>query len=411
MTPLVPSPAPDPSHAFRALSARLAARRAASLGVRLWLVSAVLVACVGAFTYWQVRVPLDGVVRHAGTATGTLRLALVLAACALGGGVLAAAGQVRLTAAPPGPEWLALPLAPVHVERHLAREACLPALAVAVPAGAAWLAGFGLLRLPWLALLAVAFPIAWWLVARAACWVALRAASPATGPARRLPAAWRAIVSARRATRVRGMAPARFRKESRGRALARLDRIVSLRAGSPRARLGFALLFLGLSVAAWGFPGRDPLETRAQAFAAFMLACTGLGAWAAWRAAGDPPAAVRPLPLSLADAWRARAVPMLLAIGVVLALQAIVAAPLPALARLGLVVTWLLPALLITLIGLHLGLSLPAAPAAAENLYYGWLGVGVVSSLAIPLFGWGVLIGAFVHTTRRVGRWYRPEAG
>jgi hypothetical protein len=411
MTPPAPTPVPDPTHAFRALSARLAARRAASLGVRLWLVSAVLVLCVAAFTYWRVRVPLDGVVHHRGARTGTGMVALVLATCALAGAVLAAARQVTLAAAPPGPEWLALPLPPAHVERHLAREACLPALAVFAPAAAAWLAGVGLLPWPWLVLLAIAFPAAWWLVARSACWVALRAATPAAGPARRLPAAWRALVSARRATRVRALAPARFRGESRWRALARLDRLVSWRAGSPRARLGLALGCLGLSVAAWGFGSRNPLETRAQAFAAFMLACTGLGAWAAWRAAGDPPAAVRSLPLVLADAWRARALPLLVAIGLVLVLQTAVAAPLPVLVRLGLGITWLLPALLVTLLGLHLGLSLPGAPAPAENLYYGWLGVGLVSSLAIPLFGWGVLIGAFVHATRRLGHWYRPEVG
>ncbi len=407
----MPPPVPDPTHAFRALSTRLTARRAASFGVRLWLVMLVLVLCVGAFTYWQVRVPLDGVVRHGGPGAGTRRLSLVLAACVLAGGALAASRQVALAAAPPGPEWLALPLAPAHVERHLAREARLPALAVLVPAAAAWLAGCGLLHVTTLVLLAVAFLPAWALVTRAACWLALRAASPATGPARRLPAAWRALVSARRAPRVRGVPPARFRGERPWRALARLDGAVSLRAGSPRARLGFALLFLGLSVVAWWLGSRDPLETRAQAFAAFVLACTGLGAWSAWRAAGDPPAAVRPLPLTLADAWRARAVPMLLAIGVVLVLQVVVSVSLPPAARLGLVIAWLLPALLITLIGLHLGLSLPGAPVAAENLYYGWLGVGVVSSLAIPLFGWGVLLGAFVHATRRIGRWYRPEAG
>jgi hypothetical protein len=102
---------------------------------------------------------------------------------------------------------------------------------------------------------------------------------------------------------------------------------------------------------------------------------------------------------------------MLLAIGVVLALQAVVAVPLPGLMRVGLVVTWLLPALLVTLIGLHIGLSLPGEPAPAENLYYGWLAVGIVSSLAIPLLGWGVLIGGFVYATRRIGHWYRPEVG
>jgi hypothetical protein len=407
MTP----PATDHTHAFRALSSRLAARRARALGTRLWLVIAVLVLCVGAFTYWQVRVPLDGVVRHAGIWSGAAWLAVVLAAFALAGGVLAASRQVSLAAAPPGPEWLALPLAPEAVEHHLAREARLPALSVWPPAGAAWLAGWGLLPALVLAGLPLAFLLAWWACTRAACYLALRSASAASGPARQLPPAWRALVSARRTPRTARVASARFRAEARWRALARLDRTVSLRPGSPRARLAFAAIFFIVSTLVWLSVGRDPLETRALAFAAFTLACAGLGAWAAWRAAGDPPPAVRPLPLTLADAWRARAVPMLAVIGVALLLQAVCAAPMPPLARIGLMLAWLLPALLLTFIGLHLGLSLSGNPAVAENLYYGWLGVGVVASLAIPLFGWGVLIGAFVHATRRVGRWYTPEAG
>jgi hypothetical protein len=400
---------PDPTPAFRALSARLTARRIASLGVRLWFVLAVLAACVAAFTYWRVRVPLDGVTRHDGPLAATASLALTLAGCALAGGVLAAARQTALAAAPPGPEWLALPVPPAAVERHLGREARLPALAVFVPAAAAWLAGVGLVPVLMLGALALAFPIAWWLVARLACLVAWRRAASATGPARTLPVATRVLVSAPRPARIARVAAARFRSEPAWRALARLDRSVSLRAGSPRARLVLALLALAASIAVWFVSHRHPLETRALSFAGFTLACAGLGAWAAWRAAGDPAAAIRPLPLSLADAWRARALPLFALLTLALLLQAAVALPLPAVARIGLVVTWLVPGLLVTLIGLHLGLSLPGSPVAAENLYYSWLGVGVLSSLAIPLFGWGMLIGAFVFATRRMRRWYTPE--
>ena len=57
-------PDPEIAHAFRALSHRLAARRFAGLGPRLTLVTLVLVLSVSAFTYWRVRVPLDGVVHH-----------------------------------------------------------------------------------------------------------------------------------------------------------------------------------------------------------------------------------------------------------------------------------------------------------------------------------------------------------
>src|SRR5262249_48506341 len=188
---------------------------------------------------------------------------------------------------------------------------------------------------------------------------------------------------------------------------ARPDRAVSGLAGSPRARLAFTFALLVLSVAAW-FLGRDPREQRAQAFAGFSLACALLGAWAAWRAAGDPPTALRPLPLSLADSWRARAFPMFLLLGTVLALHALVPA-VPLAARLGLALSWALPALLVTLLGLHLGLALPGRPTAAENLYYGWLGAGIVASLSIPLYGWAVLLAAFAHATRRLPRWNTPE--
>ncbi|MCE9626792.1 MAG: hypothetical protein K8R56_02615, partial [Candidatus Eisenbacteria bacterium] len=196
---------------------------------------------------------------------------------------------------------------------------------------------------------------------------------------------------------------------SRWRALATRDALVSLRAGSPRARLVAAALALALSVLIWFVLHREPLETRALSFAAFTLACTGLGAWAAWRGAGDPASAVRPLPITLGDAWRARAIPLLLVLASVLVLQMLAAQPLPPLLRVGTALTWAIPAVLVVFIGLHLGLSMPGRPAAAENLYYGWLGVGLVSSLAIPLFGWGMLIGALIFATRRLSRWHTPE--
>ncbi len=408
LTHRMPRPTPDQTHAFRALAGRLVARRVADMGVRLWLVAMVLAACVAAFTYWQVRVPLDGTTRHSGTRGGVQRLGLVLAAFAVAGGAIAASRQAALAADPPGPEWLALPVEPAHVERHLARQARLPALAMLVPAAAAWWSGFGLLPYTWLAGLALGFALAFFTITRLACAVSLRASARASGPARRLPAAWRALVTARRAVRLERIPASPWRTRSRWSALARLDQAVSLRAGSPRARLMFSLAFLALSVAAW-FMGREPLQLRAQAFAAFTIACAGLGAWAAWRAAGDPPSTLRALPLSLGDAWRGRAWPLLGVIGLVLVLHAAIPPALPPLARIGLAVTWALPALLITLLGLHLGLSLAGSPVTAENLYYGWLGAGIVASLAIPLFGWCVLLSAFAQATRRVKRWNTPE--
>ena len=395
--------------AFQALRARLLARRAASMGPRLWLVTLSLAACVGAFTYWQVRVPLDGALRHGGPAAATLRLGVTLALGVLAAGVIAHARQVTLAASPPGPEWLALPVEPARVERHLASEARLPALSTLVPMAAAWIAGFGLLSPLRMFALAAGSAAAFGLVTRVACALALRASRVTHPASRRLPAAWRALVSARRPARTAHVNAPRFRVESRWRALARLDRAVSLRAGSPRARLVLAVLALAVSVAAW-FMGNDPRERRAEAFAGFSIACAALGAWAAWRAAADPPSAVRPLPLALADAWRARALPIFLLLGVTLVVHATVPA-VPWFARVGLALSWTLPALLVPLFGLHLGLSLPGQPHAAENLYYGWLGAGLIASLAIPLFGWAVLIAGFVQASRRMPRWNTPEVG
>jgi hypothetical protein len=280
---------------------------------------------------------------------------------------------------------------------------------VIVPAAAAWGSGFGLLPLAWLLVLALGFAVGFLLVTRVTCMLVLRLSTPASGAARALPAAWRALVFARRPVRAARIAPPRWPPASRWRALSRLDSAVSVRAGSPRARLALAFVFLLLSATAW-FGERDLLERRAIAFMAFSIACTGLGAWAAWRAAGDPPSTLRALPFSLADAWRARAIPLGVAISAVLLLHAVLPpSAVPVFARVGLVLTWALPAILVVLLGLHLGLSLGGSPAVAENLYYGWLVAAVLASIAIPLFGWAVLIAALVQATRRLPRWNTPE--
>jgi hypothetical protein len=397
-----------PPPAFRALERRLLARRASEMGPRLWLVALALAACVAAFTYWQVRVPLDGARRHGGVPAATQRLALTLGAIALAGGALAFWRRSTLAVDPPGPEWLALPVEPAQVGRHLDTEALVPALGTAVPAGAAWLAGWGLLPAGTLVLLAPGFALALAFATWLACALALLAASRAKGAAARLPAAWRALVSVRSPASGPRVSSARFRVESRPGALARLDRAVSLRAGSPRLRLAFASAALATSFAAW-FAASEPFQARALAFAAFALAFTELGAWAAWRAAGDPAPAVRPLPLSLGDSWRARAWPLLLVLIVALVVHALVAAPLPVLARIGLPLAWALPAVLLAHLGLHLGLSLAGRPAAAESLYYAWLVTAVLASITIPLLGWAVLAAAFAQATRRLPRWHAPE--
>src|SRR5262249_60396959 len=104
-----------------------------------------------------------------------------LAAGAPGPAPIAGARQAPPAAHPPGREWLALPLEPRWVARHLARESRLPAATVLVPAAAAWVAGLGLLPLPRLLALALGFALAVELAARAACALALTSAAHAAG--------------------------------------------------------------------------------------------------------------------------------------------------------------------------------------------------------------------------------------
>src|SRR5262249_52001232 len=154
-----------------------------------------------------------------------------------------------------------------------------------------WIAGFGLLPPLTMMALAAGSALAFALVTRAACALALRSPAVTHEASQQLPAAWRVLVSARRPARTARIRTPKFRAESRWRALARLDRAVSLRAGPPRARLVFIVLALVASIVAW-FVGVDPREQRAQAFAGFSIACAMLGVWATWRAAADPPSAV-----------------------------------------------------------------------------------------------------------------------
>ena len=99
--------------------------------------------------------------------------------------------RVALAAAPPGPEWLALPLPPERVARHLDGEAQWPAVAAFIPAIAAIAAGAGLVPAAALPVLAIAFTSAWWLATTAAVAIASRVGVPRAG-ARPLPPATRA---------------------------------------------------------------------------------------------------------------------------------------------------------------------------------------------------------------------------
>ena len=89
-------------------------------------------------------------------------------------------------------------------------------------------------------------------------------------------------------------------------------------------------------------------------------------------------------------------------------LDALLATHMPVIGRVGMVVTWIIPGLAIALLGLHYAITLAPQASAAENLYFGWLGIAVAGSLMVPLMGWGVLIAGLIHSTRRLDLWRRP---
>lgn len=398
----------DSTRAFRLLEQRLRARRFAGLDTRLRALLAILTLLLGAFTFWQVRIPLDQAYHRAGALAALQLEALVLAGIALAAGTLAHWRQSVLVARLPGPEWLALPVHPAVVARHLQHEARVPAVAMAPLAAAAWLAGLD--RLPWLwsALLAVAFMVAWLECTRLGAAVARFAMSRGDAASAALPRVWRLLISGRRQGRTRAVAPARWTRTSTTGAIVALDRVLTLRAAAPRARAGLALFASALASLAW-ISGAEPMLARAQAFVGFAFASCMLGAWAICRVCGDPPDLLRPLPLSVGTLWRARFVQLAAGLAVLALLQSVFAASFPLPARIGQFVSWFVPGLAIATLGLHYAITLHPRANIAENLYYGWLGVALCASLMIPFLGWGVLLAGLVHSSLRLSRWYAPE--
>ncbi|HEY6865984.1 MAG TPA: hypothetical protein VI792_01940, partial [Candidatus Eisenbacteria bacterium] len=144
----VPSSAPA---AFRELERALRRRRVRQLGPALRLEIAAIAVVVAALVGWRVRLPLDAIAHgHAWPGSGPRAaagaLALLLAALVALAAVAAGARHARRlrpgsAAASPLQEWLALPIPPRLLARHLAWEsravvpwALVPALAVVVAA-------------------------------------------------------------------------------------------------------------------------------------------------------------------------------------------------------------------------------------------------------------------------------------
>ncbi|HKQ58482.1 MAG TPA: hypothetical protein VJY35_11495, partial [Candidatus Eisenbacteria bacterium] len=91
-------------HAFRRLEGALLRRRLLQLDPRLRIELAVLGLLIAGFLFWQVRVPLDGMVRARGPLAGVGVLATVAVVLALSSAVLAGIHHARrLRSGPGGP--------------------------------------------------------------------------------------------------------------------------------------------------------------------------------------------------------------------------------------------------------------------------------------------------------------------
>lgn len=401
--------APTPSHAaaFRQLERDLTRRRLQQLDPRMRVELLLLGLLIGAFLFWQVRVPLDGLVRARGPlaaleVVGITWVTLAALGAALAGGTHAR----RLRIGPRGPEWLALPCPPAALARHLAWDSRSRLGWLAVPALGVLMAGAGLMPAWWLVLLGVGFVPLLRLAGEAGCAVAVlwvhRAVAPRPGlhPIERLLA-----VAAPRDTR-RRVAPATWRVRRAAEALIAKDLRLTWRLGPLRRSAALPIAFGLASLLAWSI---EPALRNFAAFALAMLAAATLAEWLIMVAGSDPFAALRVLPVGVMTVWGARIA--LGAAGAVLLVagHALAARELSPRA-LQLFLGWSgLATLTIATLGVNYGVTLFPRFESARWMLGLSLTLAVAASIMLPLSGWIVLLTAVLHSARRLPRWTRLE--
>jgi hypothetical protein len=357
-----------------------------------------------------VRAPFDGLRRAHGplAVVAVIAIAWVILA-ALGASLTAARHQKSLRSASAGPAWLALPLDPRVLARHLEWESRTHALVAAVPACAVLVAAWGLVPWYWLPLLAAVFAVLLVEAARLGCIVGLiasrgveppraradssSAARAARSRARRLPSArwqrmpsWRAMLDATFASRgvTHACGPRRScprcsassaarvavpghgcehpaaRASTRGRVLPR-DGVRGDARGVARGACG--LRSIRRAATAAGRPRRRLVGARRP----------GHGA----------PRPVPAISCSRSDSLPARDTCSCCGIaGATLAIAAL---------------------------GINYGVTLFPRADTAKRMLGLSLGLAVIASLMFPLAGWIVLTTAIVHSSRRLSRWDRLE--
>ena len=403
----------DPLHSrppvFRGLERALTRRRLMQLDPRMRAELALLGMLIAGFLFWQVRVPLDGLVRSRGPSAALGVMAVAWLILAVLGGVLAGSDHARrLRTGPCGPAWLALPLAPADLERHLAWESRSRMGWLAVPALGVLVAGFGIVPAWWLALLAVAFIGLLRLAGTLGCTIAYRAVAGATEPRPGLHPIERVLAVAAPRLARRQVAQATWRTAPGWVALAAKDLLLTLRIGTMRRAAALPIAFGFASLLAWQLSG-EPALRHFTAFALALLAAAALAEWLIVLAGSDPFAALRVLPVGVMTVWGARAVwGVVGALGLVAA-QAVAARELSPHA-LQLFLVWSGAATIaIAALGLNYGVTLfPRADLARRMLGLS-LGLAMAASIMLPLSGWIILLTAVLHSARRLPRWARLE--
>ncbi len=395
--------------AFRRLERRLAQRRLQQLDLKLRVELALLALLIGAFLFWQVRVPLAGVVQRSGPAPAAGWLLVALLVLVAFGALLVArhlAGVLRR--GPDGPEWLAFPILPRDLRAHLDREAGRRVHWVSVPGAGVLAAGIGVLPGTWIGL-----GTAWFLL--------LLAVAPKIGAAvgRRL-ATW-GIAANPRTDRVTALLARPRTRETGSRrraanwmrspgwwALAAKDVRLTFRNSPLSRRAGIAVVLGLLSLAAWRLPWSLPLR-HAVGFALLLLSATSIAEWLVALSGRDPFSLLRSLPVAPWTIWVSRMLWAATA-AVVFGIGFVFLGPTIAPEAQRLYLAWSSGAIAgIAMLGVHYGLTLFPRADIAQRLLMLSLSLAMASSLILPLSGWIVLASGVIHSARRLKVWHRLE--
>lgn len=397
-------PARSLAPAFRRLRRALLRRRLRRLDPVLRVELLLIAALVGAGLAWQARLPLDRLARTSGPAAVAGALALAAVALAALGGLVAAGDHARrLLRAPRGPEWASLPVPAALVARQAAWES-EPLALLLLPA---WLgvvaAGAGLAPAWALGLLALAGAGALRPAARggAALARALRLAlAPRTASGADREQRLRGLFETARPASRRRLPPARW-QGGVTRALLRRDLTRSLRRTPARPRALAWAAALVLAALVW-VPPLEPVAAGAFSVVLVLAAAVALAEWAIDLSAGDPYALLAALPLAARRVWSLRALFVCAAAVLAGSVPALAAQRLEPAARAQLAASLGLATLLIGLLGVTYGVTLFPRVEAAGRLLVLWLALAVGASVAFPLAGWLVLLGALLHALRRL---------